>query len=84
MHLQTTNYHKFAHAIAYAFFFQVDACAWKLFKCLVDAAGALFEHLHLLIAQRHVVKHNEEMVLVSSADVEVNHIHDAVRLLQQV
>jgi len=84
LHLQTTYYHKLAHAVADAFFFEVDACAWQLFERLVNAACTLFQHLHFLIAKRHVMKHYEQMVFVSSAHIEVYHIHDAVRLLQQV
>ena len=51
---------------------------------MFDALGALFEHLHLLVAERHVVEQDEQVEAVSAAQVEVHHVHDPVRLLQQV
>jgi len=51
---------------------------------MLNTLGALFKHLHFLIAKCHVVEHDEQVVHVSPAVAEVDCIHDAIRLLEQV
>ena len=51
---------------------------------MLNALGTFFQHLHLLVAQGHVVEHNEQMVNVSPARREVNGVHDAICFLEQI
>jgi hypothetical protein len=51
---------------------------------LVDAASTLLKHLHLLVAECHVVEHYEEVVLIASAQVEVDYVHYSIRFLQKI
>lgn len=56
----------------------------NILKGLLNALGALFEHLELLVAESHIVEHYEKIELVSPTQLEVDHVHDAVSLLKQV
>jgi hypothetical protein len=40
--------------------------------------------LELLIAEGHVVKHDEKVEFVPPTQLEVHHVHDTVGLLQEV
>ena len=51
---------------------------------MLDALGTFFQHLHFLVAQGHVVKHNEQMINVSPAGGEVNGVHDTICFLEQI
>ena len=51
---------------------------------MLNALGALLEHLHLLVAESHVMEHYEEMVHISTAALKIYGIHDPVSLLQEV
>ena len=55
-----------------------------MLKGVFDALGTLLEHLHLLIAESHIVEHNKEMVHVPATAVKVYGIHDTICLLQQI
>jgi hypothetical protein len=65
--LKTANYHQFGHSVADAFLLEADRLGGKLFEGLVNARSAFFKHLHFLVAERHVVKHYEQMVSISAA-----------------
>ena len=55
-----------------------------MIKGMLYALGTLLQHLHLLITQGHVVKHDEQMVHVSAAALEIDSVHNTVRLLQKI
>lgn len=55
-----------------------------MIESMLYALGALLEHLHLLVAESHVVEHYEEVVHVSPAALKINGVHDPVGLLQEV
>ena len=55
-----------------------------MFERMLYTLGTLFKHLHLLITQSHVVKHDEQMVQISSAWGKVDRIHDTVSLLKKI
>ena len=51
---------------------------------VLDALSTLLQHLHFLIAERHIMEHNEQVVHVPSARPEINCIHDTIGFLQKV
>lgn len=63
---------------------EVKRIQGQVLECLLYAGRALIQHLHLLVTQRHVVEQNEDVEFVAFAEVEVNHVHDAVGLLKKV
>ena len=67
LHLQARNNDKLAHAIADRALLQIQIVHWKVVESLVDTRCTFLEHLHLLIAQRHIVEHHKEMELITSA-----------------
>lgn len=84
LHLQPSDDDKLAHSIAYGAFLEVQVVHRQVVQRLVDARGALLQHLHLLVAQRHIVEHDEEVKLVPAAGFKIDHVHDPVGLLQQI
>lgn len=84
LQLKLSNYKDFSHSVRDAFFFQIEHASRKLFKCMFNTLSTLFKHLHLLIAQCHIVEHNEEVVYVSSTWWKINSIHNSISLLQKV
>ena len=75
---------KFAHPIRDALLLKVELVSWDILQGLLDALGAFFEHLKLLVAQSHVVEKYEQVEFVAAAHIEIDDIHDPVGLLQQV
>ena len=59
LHLQPSDDDKFAHPIANRALLQVQVIHRQVVQRLVDARGALLQHLHLLVTQRHVMEHDE-------------------------
>ena len=75
---------KFPHPIRDALLLKVELVSRDVLQGLLDALGAFFEHLKLLIAQSHVVEKYEQVEFVATAQIEIDYIHDPVGLLQQV
>ena len=84
LHLQPSDDDKLAHSIAYGAFLEVQVVHRQVVQRLVDARSALLQHLHLLVAQRHIVEHDEEVELVPTAGFKIYHVHNPVGLLQQI
>jgi len=55
----------------------------KLLRARLQTQGALLQLAKLLIAHRHVVKNLQRNVLVALTPGQVNHVEDAVRLLEE-
>jgi len=51
---------------------------------VLNALSTFLQHLHFLIAERHIMEHNEQVVHVPSARPEINCIHDTIGFLQKV
>ena len=73
-----------SHSVGNALLLQVEHARGQLLKSMLDALGTFFQHLHLLVAQGHVVKHNEQMINISPAGGEVDGIHDTICFLEQI
>ena len=84
LHLEARDDDELAHAVADGALLEIQVVHAEVVKRLVNAAGALLEHLHLLVAQRHVVEHHEKVKLVAPAGFEIDHVHDTIRLLQEI
>lgn len=84
LHLQPADNAQLPHAIGYLAFFKAETARRHLLESLIDATSALLEHLHLLVAQGHVMEHHEQLKPVAPTTREVNHVHDPVGLLEQV
>lgn len=81
LQLELANDEDLSHSVGNALLFQIEHTRGQLFKSMLDALGTFFQHLHLLVAQRHVVKHYEQMINVSPARGEVNGVHDTICFL---
>ena len=81
LQFQLPNNEHFSHSVRNAFLFQIEEAHGEVLEGMLDALGALFKHLHLLVAQGHIVEHNEEMVLVPATGCEIYGIHDAIGFL---
>ena len=81
LHLQTRYDHQFSHPITDALLIEVDRVHRQLLKGLIYARCTLLEHLHLLVAESHIVEHYEQMVFISSTCFEIDHVHDTVGFL---
>ena len=84
LHLELANGGNLAHAVADAPVFNVEHIHGHIFKGLLDALGTLFQHLHFLVAQRHVVEHHKQLQLVPSTQGEVDDIDNPVCFLEQI
>ena len=73
-----------SHSVGNALLLQVEHARGQLLKSMFDALGTFFQHLHFLVAQGHVVKHNEQMINISPAGGEVNGVHDTICFLEQI
>jgi len=60
--LELSNNKYLAHAIGDTLFLEVNQTHRKMFERMLYALGTLFKHLHLLVAQSHIVEHNKQMV----------------------
>ena len=84
LHLKARDDDEFAHSITNGTFLKVEVVHAEVVEGLIYAAGTLLKHLHLLIAERHIVEHDEKMKLVAPASLEIYHVHDPVGLLKKV
>jgi hypothetical protein len=59
LQFQLANDEHLSHSVGNAFLLKVEQAHWEVLKGMLDALGALFQHLHLLVAQGHIVKHHK-------------------------
>jgi len=73
-----------SHPVGNALFFKIEKAQRKLLECMLYTLGAFLQHLHLLVAQRHIVEHDEQMVHISATSCEIYGVHDSIGLLQKI
>jgi len=84
LHLEPGYNDQFAHPVADRTLFQVEIVHREVFESLVDAGGTFFKHLHLLIAEGHIVEHHEEVEFVSATRFKIDYVHNPVSLLKEI
>lgn len=82
LHFQLTENREFLYSVRNRLLLQLKYFERQLLKCLFDARSAFLEHVHLLVTQRHVMKHDVQVVSVSETLSEIYYIHDPIRLLK--
>ena len=82
LQLQLADDKHFPHAVGDAFLLQVQHASRQVLKGMLDALGAFLKHLHLLVAQGHVVEHHEQVVLISTTRGEIYCVHNAIGFLK--
>jgi hypothetical protein len=65
LQLELANYEDLSHSVRDAFFFEIEHTCWHLLESMFNALSTFFKHLHLLVAESHVMKHYEEMINIS-------------------
>jgi len=84
LHLELAEHLELPHPVGDAPLLQVELVEAHILQRLLNARRTLLQHLHLLIAKSHVVEEDEDVELVSFADVEVYYIHDPISFLEEV
>ena len=84
LQLEFPNNKYLPHPVGNALFFEIEEAQRKLLKCMLYTLGAFLQHLHLLVAQRHIVEHDEQMVHISATSCEIYSVHDSIGLLQEI
>ena len=84
LQLELTDDEDLPHPIRDVLLLEVNHVDREVLERVLDALGALFQHLHLLVAERHVVEHDEQVIHVPPALSKVDGVHDPVGLLEQI
>lgn len=84
LEFELANYEKLAHPERYALLLEVDEVDGQMVKSMLYALCALLQHLHLLVAESHIMEHDKKVVEVSTALREINGVHYSISFLQQV
>ena len=84
LHLELAEHLELPHPVGDAPLLQVELVETYVLQRLLNARCALLQHLHLLIAKSHVMEENEDVELISLANVEVHHIHNPICFLKQI
>lgn len=84
LHLEFAHDLHLLHAVGDALLLQVELVHRQVLQSLLDALRALFKHLHLLVAESHVMEQDEQVKPVSSAQVKINHVHNPISFLEEI